>query len=167
MVYSIGYLENQYLEEMFSLVKAGIMDILEVFLEAENELKSIPYFSRSKLTKDMEKILGSNIHEISNQFFELKILIEKIEANLKSRKFIEMEQNLQTYIYSYMPTIEKSLALSEYYKNIPAKMEKYLIKKGSLEATKETYEKRVEKFSVLYQNLIGLYKTISLEDIYI
>ncbi len=155
--------DNKYLEDMFALVYSDIMEYLEIMRLTESEIKSLPYFSRSKVKKAFAQSIGLSVDDLNREFLEIKNFLYTIERDIKVKNFIKLDEKLRTYAFKYIPLIDKLLPLSEFYLSVPEQFKRSNRKRGDFAGIDEEYEKRRMQIIHLHENLTGIYRVIAVE----
>jgi hypothetical protein len=155
--------DNKYIEEMFSLVYTGILEYLELIRLTEEEIRSLPFFSRSKVYKSFLEYAGLKSDEINKEFLEIKNFLYGIERDIKGKNFIKLDEKLRTYAYRYIPVIDNLTRLAEFYGMVPEPFIRANKKSGSFEGIQVSYKDRQVQILHLHENLTSIYRVISVE----
>jgi len=155
--------DNKYLEDMFALVYSDILEYLEIIRLTESEIKSLPYFSRSKVKKEFTQSTGLSVDDMNREFLEIRNFLYTIERDIKVKNFIKLEEKLRTYAYKYIPLIDKLIPLSKFYSSVPEQFKRANKKRGDFTDIDGEYEKRRSRIIHLHENLTGIYRVIAVE----
>lgn len=151
------------MDALINRTRQDILNLTDTLLQTKDELEAIPFFTRKKVFKSLDQLLGMDLESLSEMLLELRPIMSTMVEKMQQKRFSELDQFLMTFKFKYLDRMDVLVRLSTFYTELCPPLEKYLERKEVTEETLLRYAPRKYLTDQTYNQLQSIYETMYVE----